>query len=34
MTAAPHFGIRYEGVLTGRYDEYVIDGELPQEAYE
>ena len=24
MTAAPHFGIRYEGGLTGRYDEYVI----------
>lgn len=25
MTAAPHFGIRYEGDLTGEYSEYVID---------
>ena len=25
MAAAPHFGIRYEGDLTGRYSEYVID---------
>ena len=25
MAAAPHFGIRYEGDLTGRYSDYVID---------